>query len=294
MTISQDHQFDLDGVTFGLGCDIAIPSEGGFDPGSADWRTQDGVNGVGDRRRYGRDYLDGPTWAWSAFTDQGSEAEALTAIEQLATVWRNESNRRTPGNMRALRYRLAGRTRRIYGRPRRFAVDAPTNLILVGRTGVSMDFVAADALTYDDALTTMSMGIIEATYSGFAVPAVAPWPSLAVVGTRSGTIVVGGTATTSMMTITFTAGPNAGLANPKVTIGGREFGLTTTLAPGRSATIDVYAQTVTGVASGELTRATRLEGVGLKPGTYVVDFDGTDSSGTGRVTLSWRSAYNGL
>lgn len=291
MSISDQYQFDLDGVTFGQGCDIKVEN-GGFSPGSTDWRIQDTSSPTSGRRRFGRDYADGPTWAWTLYTDRTTDDEALASMESLATVWANENGREVAGNMRALRYSIGGRTRRVFGRPRRFA---PTidNFVVHGRVGIACDFVTADQYTYDDAFSSTVLSVTPATYSGFAVPATAPWPSLTA-GSRGDTIVVGGTARTNWLQVRFDASDNATMYEPRVVIGDREYGIDSYILPGGSVTIDLYNQTVTGAASGALTKDTQLGAPAMKPGSYTASFSALDVSGLGRATVFWRAAHNGL
>ena len=295
--ITGDYQFEIDGYAFGLHQAVSI-IDGGFDPGSADWRVQDTDNPVGDGRTFGRDYLGGPSWAWSLFTDQHDDESALLAVKEFATVWRNESGRRTPGEVKALTYQINGRLRRVYGRPRRLAYS-PDNMMLGGYLPISATFDCVDALHYDEGESSLVIGTVPFSPGGFPVPAITPWTSVGGVGERTNQIDVAGDALTYPV-ITFSAGANAVAANPRVTIGDRVYRMAYTIPAGSSVTIDTrpWARTVLtpGGASvaGTLSRDTRLDQASLEPGSHVVSFYCEDLSGQATCTVSWRSAYNSL
>lgn len=295
--IDEDYQFDLDGVTFGLHCPVGLV-DGGFDPGSADWRTQDVANPVGDGTAFGRDYLNGPTWAWSLFTDQEDASTALDTLATLAQVWRNPGGRQVPGDVRALSYRLKGRTRRVYGRPRRLAYP-PDNKILGGFIPIAADFVTADALHYDDGESSLTIGTVPFSPGGFPSPGTTPWTSVGGIGERTNSILVEGDAATYPV-ITFAAGANAVAANPRLTIGDTVYRLDYVIPAASSVTINTlpWAQTVLTPAgasiAGALSRDTRLDRAGLQPGVHVVSFYCEDLSGQATCTVSWRSAHHSL
>ena len=114
-------QFDLGGYTFGGDDDAVMVTPGGFDPGVTGWRTQDAENPVRDSVLFGRDRLTPGTWGFSLQTNRLDADGSLAALEAMGGRWRGEAVRTTPGAVMALRYRLGSATRRVYGRPRRWA-----------------------------------------------------------------------------------------------------------------------------------------------------------------------------
>ena len=85
---------------------------------------------------------------WTSHVDQDDVESAATVLEAFADAWSPEEVLRQPGAQIPLRYRLAGRDRRVYGRPRRFAAP-PSNLIDSGFVLVTHDFETVASYTYD-------------------------------------------------------------------------------------------------------------------------------------------------
>jgi len=297
MTALQEHQFELDGKTFGLGLPISL-DEGGFDTGSAEWRTQDADNPTSDGTRFGRDYLVGPTWGFQLFVDGTDAADALEKLAPLANAWRrDEKTRRTPGTFSTLRYCVGGRTRRVYGRPRRYSAP-PNNQILNGYIPVTTDFRCADHLHYDDVQNTVVVPIVPATTGGVIGPVVGPVTTLQAPGPRSGSIVVDGDE--GAETIITIKGP---IARPTVSSAGwtLSFAPDFSLAYDQSVTIDTRAWVNTVLrndgasVAGKLTRqSTTLPNIRLQPGNREIVFTGVDASGTASCTVRWRPAWTSL
>lgn len=198
MTTLKDHQFEIlptedaaNGFAFGIGADVSVNT---FDPGEATWVTQDQQNTRRGVTGFGRDVQGAKTWLWESHTDQDDVESAVNVLDDFSAAWAPELLAREPGAQTAIRYRLAGRYRRVYGRPRRFAAP-PTNLILNGMVDVSHDFSLVDAYTYDDAesqaLIPYSSG---ASGGGIVLPAPLPASSMPSVGTGAAAITVGGRA----------------------------------------------------------------------------------------------------
>jgi len=162
VTLLTDHQFEIlphaeanDGFVFGIGADVSVSNEG-FDPGEHTWLTQDTENTRRGVKAFGRDVQAARTWTWSSHTDMGDEVEAVNVLDDFADAWSPEALALEPGEVTALRYRIAGRDRRVYGRPRRYSAP-PNNLIMSGYVDVTHDFETVDAYTYDDVETGESI-----------------------------------------------------------------------------------------------------------------------------------------
>jgi len=287
----QDYQFDLDGVLFGAGCPVGVDAEG-FDSGSNDIVTQDSPNPLSDGIQFGRDYKRGGAWVWSAFLDGVDPATALQALEDLQTVWESDEYRTVLQDVRTLRYGLAGRTRRIYGRPRRFAAP-PGNKIMQGTSAVTMDFLKADPLHYDDTEKVVTLQAQPAAGSGFTWSFT--WPLLyAGSTTASQTIAVGGRARTAPV-VTFT-GP---ASNPSIVIGEFRIDVIGQIAAGDVLVIDCRPWKMSMTLNGQpvsssrlrLSRRTNLSTARLKPGNYAAAFLVSDLTGTATATVRWRDAW---
>ena len=154
-----DGEFELDGFAFGGENDSVIVQPGGFDPGTADWRVQDQDSPNGDGVVFGRDWLSGQTWGFTFLTNEYTAGDALNSLEAMAALWKGNASRSTPGAVSILRYGIGGRTRRVYGRPRRWSL-AVTPDLWGGVAPVVADFQCEGALHYDDDLRTIDVGVV--------------------------------------------------------------------------------------------------------------------------------------
>ncbi len=200
MTILEEHQFEIlpsvdaaDGFVFGIGAEVSV-NEAGFDPGENEWLTQDSQNTRRGVRAFGRDVLTAKTWVWESHANGDDVFEAVDIVERFSAFWAPELIALEPGEQTCIRYRLANRTRRIYGRPRRFA-PPPTNLILNGYVDITHDFALVDAFTYDDLESNESIPYISTSLGGGVVlPEVMPITMESSAGNGGGQINIGGNA----------------------------------------------------------------------------------------------------
>ncbi|WGH21365.1 minor tail protein [Arthrobacter phage Emotion] len=282
--------FDLNGYKMGLGYDVVVES---FDPGSAEWITQDAVAPVGGRRNFGADYASGPTWVLDLATDTHDAASARAALAGAARAWR-PSGLATPGYEAILKYTIGGETRRVYGRPRKFAPIANG----VSASGVMLataEFVTSEAFTHAEEARSLTVGLVPVESGGFTSPLISPITTVAG-SQRQGLIDdVGGDAP-APMTITI-QGPVSG---PKVSSSGWYFSLPSlSLAYDQSVTIDTRKGTVRrndgANLGGLLSRgSTRLVDARLKTGAVEFIYSGTDQTATSTATVTWRPTYHAL
>lgn len=203
MTALAEHQFEIlpsaeanDGYVFGIGADIHVNGEGGFDPGSMDWLAQDQNNVRRGVRAFGRDTPGGKSWSWNSHTNCDDVASAVSAIEALSGYWRAPQAMESPGEHVAIRYRIADRERRVFGRPRGFSAP-PSNLILSGMVPITHDFMTVDSYTYDDLESSVVVPYASSVEGGgFILPATMPLVTNPSEGNATGQISVGGNAKT--------------------------------------------------------------------------------------------------
>jgi hypothetical protein len=288
-----------EGIPFGIGLDVSCDAEG-FKPGGPDWYTEDGENPINGATAFGRDHLTSTTWQWDLHVNRDRTSTAVESLGVLSSAWRAPEVREVVGAVTAIRYRLAGRDRRIYGRPRRFEYS-PSNLILGGLIPISADFKTADCLHYDDEESNLVMSLQISSSGGTILPAVLPITTLPP-GDGGDQAVVGGDADTYPV-IRF-EGP---ITNPSIeceawalSLGGTGTVPTFTLAEGEYVEIDTrpWAQTVlfngdTSVA-GALGSRQWLSRMKLPPGRTEFAFHGAASSSGGTCEVRWRSAWNSL
>lgn len=286
-----DYQFELDGYLFGIGAEIATDADG-FQPGGSSFTIQDSASPIGDVTFFGRDRLEGPTWAWNLHTDKTMDAEsAIAAKRAIAKVWRADRIRKTPRAVLPLRYQLAGEVRRCYGRPRNFSA-APDNAILNGMLPMTCDFKVVEPYFYTDEVRTRSLTTVAAHGGGFVFDLVFPI-STAAGEARAGMLEaaeVGGDTDTP-----FEAVIHGPITNPTIEHGGWKIEIVGTVAYDQTVTVstlpwDMKARRSDGLNM-ELSAKTRLSSSFLSADGGEVKFGGTDGTGTARLDLSWRPRW---
>lgn len=302
MTALKDHQFEIlptsdaaDGFVWGIGADVSLDEEG-FDPGEQEWLTQDGQNTRRGVVGFGRDVLGAKTWTWESHTDQEDVETAVNVLDRFSAAWSPESLARTPGALTAVRYRLAGRDRRVFGRPRRYAAP-PTNLILNGYVPVTHDFQCVDSFTYDDVESSAEiLYASSAEGGGFVLPAQLPVTTMPSAGNGSGQLTVGGTAR-AYPVIRF----NGPWTNPVMTTDDWTLRWTGEIGPNAWVEIDArpWALTVkdqSGASAVEgLSRRTWLEDLWFAAGSQPqISLDGVAASGGASATVRWRNTWTSI
>jgi hypothetical protein len=303
MSALEEFQFEIlptadaaDGVVFGIHSDLSM-DDGGFHPGSTEWASTSTASAANGATLFGRDRLLGPVWAWDLHVNRDDLENALETLSAHTTAWRWLDERDTPGAMTAIRYRLADRVRRVYGRPENHEAS-PNNLILSGYTPVTCDFSCVDGYTYDDALSalTLTLGVDASSGSGGLVfPVVLPANSLPSTE-QAGQIEVGGDAPTygvyrfngpwidpSVYTDDWTLSiPNYSIpAGQYVEIDTRPW-VNTVMLNGSSS------------IGGLLGRRQKLPQAKLKPGPLEIKVGGYSPTGTATCQITWRNAHNSI
>lgn len=285
MAVLQDGDFELDGFLFSgsrrrplyvQGVALHVPED----------RTQDTLNPYGEDVQQGRDYKVPPLWTWSLRVGHGGAALTLENLAALTAAW--DKMPRTPGTESTLRYAVAGRTRRVYGRARSLqpVIDQVFDL---GRVVSNAKFQARDSCYYDDAVQRLTVGLVPVNSGGLKSPLISPLTTVAG-SQRQGLVVVGGDAPAPVEVVF--KGP---ISNPRVESTGWEIGLNATLAYDQTVTVDSRTGTVLrndgASLAGALTRRTYLPEARLLPGSRELILSGTDATGTSSATVSWRNTF---
>ena len=173
MPLTADYQFELDGYVFGDGCPIFVDAEG-FDTGELGFITQDTTNPITGATMMGRDVLKPPDWSWILHVNRDDQTGALAELAALGKVMTNSGRGWSDSREAlALRYRLDGRIRRVYGRPRRFSYK-PGNRVWAGYLPPMASFSLVDPNHYDDNEQAVTLGLAPSIPGGFSWPA--GWP----------------------------------------------------------------------------------------------------------------------
>lgn len=265
----------------------------GWTSGPLDYLTEDSdrptIGGVVP----GRDVRRSRSWVIELRTLAAArdEAGAQELVAALAAMWHPDGL--APGEEVTLRYLLAGRWRRVFGRPRRLEPPSTDVLVRQGRADVTVTFDLTDPLHYSDDEQRVSLGIVPASSAQVRFPTAPPfrWTSAGEPTVRGA--VVGGDVETPMTVRFF--GPSS---RPWVRVSGVLVQVTGDLAHDQELVVDARRLLITrgdGVpVPGMLTPATRLADLRLAPGVHEVTYGGTDVTGTSRVEVTWRDAWRSL
>lgn len=280
----------FDGLTFGDQTTLLVA---GFEPGPADIRAGDVDRSQRDGVIAGRDFLGKRTWGLSVCTDVMDLWGALDAERPLASRWMDAKYRLNPLATYPLSYEMAGRWRRVYGRPDRYSGINADKFAEVGTGKIDCDFRVLDPLYYDDVETRLTLTIVPASTGGLKAPLVGPLSTVRSSAPRAGLVSNTGDQPTPLTAVF--RGP---VVDPWVrAAAGWEIALKGTIPYDQAITVDARAGTVlrgsTPVA-GMLTRKSRLSTARLPVGSSELTFGGSDLTGTASVELRWRNAYSSI
>lgn len=302
MTTLENHQFEIlpsedaaDGFVFGIGAAVSLDAEG-FDPGEVEWLAQTSQNTRRGVRGFGRDVPGAKTWIWSSHVNQDSVADALEALQDFSAAWMPQELMEQVGAQTCIRYRLANRDRRIFGRPRRFAAP-PTNTILNGHIPVTHDFELVDSFTYDDVESSAEIAYsTSAEGGGFTLPAPMPLVTQSSDGNGGGQLSVGGNARAYPI-VRF----NGPWTNPVLDVGSWTLSWTGVIPVSGWVEIDLRPWALTTLnqsgasAASGLSRRTRLQDCWFAAGSSPqVSLSGIAPGGGASATIRWRNTWTSL
>lgn len=287
MNVLTDGDVEVHGYVFGRNYDLFVTDLDVV----GDVRDQDQINPVGETRLFGRDRETPPTWTLEVVTNTENAALGLSALAQAKAVFRDEKIRSKPGATTTLRYNVAGRTRRIYGRPRKlYRKPGPVNDGVIEAVGL---FEAADALYYDDVARSVSVHMVPPPTGGVTIPTTVPLIMGGLADVQGSITDVGGTEPTPFVAVIH--GP---ITKPGLSGNGWQVKLTGSVTEGVDLIVDTRAGTVKDSLgrsrAGELTRFSRLQKARLRPGPDHVIFSGSDPTGQASADITWHPAYSEL
>lgn len=286
MSLTADFQFDLDGYVFGTGTDVHVAEWG---PGEGDIRVQDAPLDGDDVRLFGRDWRTPGSINFDLEIRERTVDDALEILGPLRSSW--DGPRDTPRAVSTLRYRLGGRTRRVYGRPRRFTPVASE--LVFGLLPVVADFVLADVNHYDDTERSVSSDLTGSTNPlGVSSPIRSPFAAAFGEWTAPArTMVVGGDRATWPV-VEFRGG-----VNPWCEIAGWRCRVLASLNWDETVVVDTRPWVRSSTLNGSyvpLDRGSRLAEMSVPPGNWPVRYGNDSSAGAPSVTVRWRNAWSSL
>ena len=261
------------------------------DLGDIGLRVADADNPRTDGLSFGTDYRSGRTITFDLGVQGGTETDVRRSMQALASVWRGDAVRSTPGAMAELHSKYRGEERVAFGRPRRFAPILKEAKAGLGTA--TADFQAADDLFYSAVEHVASVALVPAPGGGLIAPLATPLATTESSDRSVGLTVTGELPTWPVITID---GP---ITNPEVEIVGLwRMTFNTTVAYDEVLTIDTrpWARTITrngASAAGTVSpTSSRLSSSSIPPGTYELALRGSSPSGTPVAHVRWRDAYS--
>lgn len=284
-----DGYFELNGVKFG-DWEPIVPV--GFTPGPANITASDINNPFYDEVYAGRDLLHGETWTFELLIHGPSEAFVLEQLGRLERMWKDRGRRTAAGELSELHYGWGGRTRVVYGRPRRFAREV-TGLTVQREARVTCEFEVMDALRYDRAWQSVTLRMVPPEIRGLGSPLREEDLTTLAGGKRMGQIdYVGGDGDTPILIDIY--GP---CVNPEVTFAGRRLRWDLTVKEGQRLQVDTrrgYARMGGRSVVSSMGRKSRLKDIRIGAGQHEVSFKAVDPSMTSYARFWWRPAHYGF
>lgn len=245
-----------------------------------------------DGRIFGRDYRDGRTilFSGSIITPAGPTA-ALDALDAIESAWDPENLRTQPGDVAVLRMRRGGRTRRVYGRPRRF--KSTSGATQRGWIPFTMDFETSDHRYYSDGEFVETIGMIPKAQGGLVGSLKGP---LIAAGTNDGSGILSVHGSKPSWLTTRINGP---IINPTIELlGFWKFQLNVTLAYDQWVVIDptpwtrMVRRNDGANLAGEFTAASvTLSEMRAPKGDQQLLLTGIDATNTATAQAYWRDTY---
>lgn len=168
-------QYELGGLIFGTRTLWLVPNnylvqkfqttEGAATIGDVPLPNEDGI-------RFGVDFRGGQAITFDmALWNKGRE-QAYDDVSVIKGIWQHPKWRTKAGEVTTLRMNRGGRTRRVYGRPRKF--QEAYGSIERGYAPITADFQCIDESFYDDLELTQTIGLANPPTAGLVLPTTAP------------------------------------------------------------------------------------------------------------------------
>lgn len=280
-----------DGVTytFGQETDVLVLD---LEVGQADIVSNDASLPMQDGLRFGRDYRAGRVITFEMIVLLGTGADALDALARLETAWLADTVRGTPGAVSILKLTRGGRTRRVYGRPRRFALASERDRF--GWLSVTADFQCVDHLFYGDAELVTNIGMSAPSVGGLVGPLIGPIDAEAA---TEGLLDVNVGGTVPAWSVIRINGP---IVDPSIElVGSWSFQLNTTLASDQWILVDptpwnraVRRNDGANMAGRFTYDSQRLSQLRVPPGRRQFILRGLDPTGSASANVYLREAFS--
>lgn len=285
-----DGQFTLGGYTFGRAEDPVSVLSDGWDVSEYDIRTQDVPAAEGDSMVFGRDRLTPPLWTFTLAVKD--DVDVYPHLDRLASIWRNDGGRTTPGAAMPLTFRRGGREFLVYGRPRKFAVAHGTSMDHTFKV-VTATFQLTDVNRYSAQEHSLTLDLVTtSSATGLIFPSGFPWTFQTDTIERRGQVTVE-TAMPTPFKVLIRAPMTGAASNFKLRSQGWTMSFGTSLSPRGTITVDTATGSVKrngAVYSGNLRQRMDFRAQ-LRPGPQEVVFSANDPSYSSTATISWRDVY---
>jgi hypothetical protein len=287
-------QYELGGLKFGTRSPWIVQNnylvqsfditEGGATVGDVPYPNEDGT-------KFGVDFNTGQTLTFDMSVWMKGE-QGYDAVSLLQSMWKHPKWRKIPNSVTTLRMNRGGRTRRVYGRPRRFK---PTyGAIERGWAPITADFQCADESFYDDLETVHEIGLANPPTAGLVLPTTVPLHLESYAAAYTNITVEGDKPTWPVFTI---EGP---VTNPSFTFDNDwTVTLLISLTHQDVLSIDTRPWARLTLQNGTINRSGYysstspiLREIAMEPGLHDIVYNGIDVTLTSKLTIGWRSAWS--
>lgn len=252
--------------------------------GDAQYPNEDGT-------KFGVDFISGMVLTFDiALWNRGNQG--YDDLARLKKAWKNKKYRQTPNALTTIRMNRGGRTRRCYGRPRKFKETYGT--IERGWAPITCDFQCADVVFYDDQETQHTVGLSNPPTAGLVLPATAPLSITQYAEAYTNILVDGDYDTWPVFVI---RGP---VVNPTIAYDNKwKMQLAINLNFSESLAIDTRPWHRTTLLNGLINKSgfftaqsPVMRQMQLEPGFHDIVYTGSDASLTSTLSIGWRSAWS--
>lgn len=287
-------QYELGGLVFGTRSPWLVKNnflvqmfdaaEGSITTGDVAYPNEDGT-------KFGVDFRSGMVLNFDmALWKKGQPASDDLSV--LQSMWRDKKWRINPNAVTTLRMNRGGRTRRVYGRPRKFKPSY--GAIERGWAPITADFQCSDECFYDDLETIHEVGLANPPTAGLVLPTTAPVRIRQFAAAYTNITVSGDYDTWPVFVI---KGP---VTNPTITYDNLwKIQLITSLNHTQELSIDTRpwhrltlrndGVNLSGVYTAD---SVVMREMMFSPGLHDLVYTGVDPTLTSRLTTSWRNAWS--
>jgi hypothetical protein len=287
-------QYELGGLVFGTRSPWVVKNNflvQAIEVGESSGQYGDVTYPNEDGTKFGVDFISGMALTFDmALWTRG--LQGYDDVSQLQSMWKHPKWRNTPNAVTTLRMNRGGRTRRVYGRPRKCKITY--GAIERGWAPITADFQCADESFYDDLETVQEIGLVNPPTAGLALPITTPIHIQQFASAYTNITVKGDKPTWPVFRID---GP---VTNPSFSLDNTwTVTLLLSLNHQQYLTIDTRPWQRLTMQDDSINRAGYftanspiMREMAFEPGLHDLVYNGIDPTLSSRLTVGWRNAWS--